>query len=343
LIPQSFIQELLTRVDIVDVVGRSVKLKKAGANYQGLCPFHNEKTPSFSVSPTKQFYHCFGCGAHGSSINFLMEHFGMGFVEAVHELARDAGLTVPEDNSREGRDAAQKASQQLALSQWMDRAAAYYRLRLKETPAAIQYLKDRGVSGETAKRFGLGYAPAGWRNLEGGLRGLGGPRELPRLWSRHIVNSAAVVPFLPARGSVADVGSGAGFPGIVVALLRPDLDVTLIETMERRTQWLSDVVEELDLDNVTIRRARAEEIKDRFDVVTARAVANLSKLVRLTAPLLRPGGALLALKGMRAQDEVDDAKYLIKKAKLSVAVVHEVVTPGDETTAVVEIRRPKNR
>ena len=169
MIPQSFIQELLTRVDIVDVVGRSVKLKKAGANYQGLCPFHNEKTPSFSVSPTKQFYHCFGCGAHGSSINFLMEHFGMGFVEAVHELARDAGLTVPEDNSREGRDAAQQASQQLALSQWMDRAAAYYRLRLKETPAAIQYLKDRGVSGETAKRFGLGYAPAGWRNLEGVL------------------------------------------------------------------------------------------------------------------------------------------------------------------------------
>ena len=169
MIPQSFIQELLTRVDIVDVVGRSVKLKKAGANYQGLCPFHNEKTPSFSVSPTKQFYHCFGCGAHGSSINFLMEHFGMGFVEAVHELARDAGLTVPEDNSREGRDAAQKASQQLALSQWMDRAATYYRLRLKETPAAIQYLKDRGVSGETAKRFGLGYAPAGWRNLEGVL------------------------------------------------------------------------------------------------------------------------------------------------------------------------------
>jgi len=96
--------------------------------------------------------------------------------------------------------------------------------------------------------------------------------------------------------------------GIVVALLRPDLDVTLIETMERRTQWLSDVVEELDLDNVTIRRARAEEIKDRYDVVTARAVANLSKLVRLTAPLLRPGGALLALKGMRAQDEIDDAK-----------------------------------
>ncbi|WP_407641297.1 16S rRNA (guanine(527)-N(7))-methyltransferase RsmG [Actinomyces bovis] len=176
---------------------------------------------------------------------------------------------------------------------------------------------------------------------EGELRGLVGPRELPRLWSRHLVNSAAVVPFLPARGTVADVGSGAGFPGIVVALLRPDLEVTLIETMERRTQWLQDVVEELDLDNVTIRRARAEEVKDRYDAVTARAVANLSKLVRLTAPLLRQGGALLALKGTKAQEEVDDAKYVIKKARLESAVVHEVVMPGEEHTMVVEVRRPK--
>ncbi|WP_235984870.1 16S rRNA (guanine(527)-N(7))-methyltransferase RsmG [Actinomyces trachealis] len=176
---------------------------------------------------------------------------------------------------------------------------------------------------------------------EGELRGLMGPRELPRLWSRHIVNSAAVVPFLPMSGTVADVGSGAGFPGIVVALLRPDLDVTLIETMERRAQWLQDVVDELDLDNVTIRRARAEEVKDRYDAVTARAVANLSKLVRLTAPLLHQGGVLLALKGAKAQDEVDDAKYVIKKARLAPAVVHEVVTPGDERTTVVELRHSK--
>ena len=194
-----------------------------------------------------------------------------------------------------------------------------------------------GVSFAAAEHFAQMLAE------EGELRGLVGPRELPRLWSRHIVNSAAIVPFLPARGSVSDVGSGAGFPGVVVALLRPDLDVTLIETMERRTQWLSDVVEELGLDNVTVRRSRAEEVKDRYDVVTARAVANLSKLVRLVSPLLRPGGVLLALKGMRAQAEVDDAKYVIKKVKLSTAVVHEVVTPGDETTAVVEIRRPKKR
>ena len=169
MIPQSFIQELLTRVDVVDVVGKAVKLRKAGANYQGLCPFHNEKTPSFSVSPTKQFYHCFGCGAHGSAISFLMEHHGLGFVEAVHELARDVGLTVPEDHSREGAEAARKASQQLALSQWLDQAARYYRSRLKETPAAISYLKERGVTGEIARHFGLGYAPAGWRNLEGVL------------------------------------------------------------------------------------------------------------------------------------------------------------------------------
>ena len=175
---------------------------------------------------------------------------------------------------------------------------------------------------------------------EGELRGLVGPRELPRLWSRHLVNSAAVVPFLPSRGAVADVGSGAGFPGIVVALLRPDLEITLIETMERRVDWLDDVVTELDLDNVTIRRARAEEVKDRYDAVTARAVANLSKLVRLTAPLLRQGGSLLALKGQKAEAEVQDAKYVIKKAKLLPAVVHEVVTPGDEVTRVVEVRRP---
>lgn len=198
---------------------------------------------------------------------------------------------------------------------------------------------------EMRQLFGLAFAGAEHyaRMLqeEGELRGLVGPRELPRLWSRHIVNSAAVVPFLPSRGTVADVGSGAGFPGIIVALLRPDLDVTLIETMERRVEWLGDVVSELDLDNVTVRRGRAEEIPDRYDAVTARAVAKLSTLVRLTSRLLRPGGALLALKGAKAEAEVEDAVYVIKKAKLSKAVVHEVVTSGDEVTKVVEVRRPK--
>ena len=198
---------------------------------------------------------------------------------------------------------------------------------------------------EMRQLFGLAFAGAEhyaqMLQEEGELRGLVGPRELPRLWSRHIVNSAAVVPFLPSRGTVADVGSGAGFPGIIVALLRPDLDVTLIETMERRVEWLGDVVSELDLDNVTVRRGRAEEIPDRYDAVTARAVAKLSTLVRLTSRLLRPGGALLALKGAKAEAEVEDAVYVIKKAKLSEAVVHEVVTSGDEVTKVVEVRRPK--
>ncbi|RAX22535.1 16S rRNA (guanine(527)-N(7))-methyltransferase RsmG [Actinomyces sp. Z5] len=178
---------------------------------------------------------------------------------------------------------------------------------------------------------------------EGELRGLVGPRELPRLWTRHIVNSAAVVPFLPDHGRVADIGSGAGFPGIVVALLRPDLDVVLVESMERRTQWLDDVVAQLDLDNVTVRRARAEELRAKYDAVTARAVANLSKLVRLTSPLLRPGASLLALKGARAEAEVADAKYVIKRARLEPAVIHEVVTPGEEVTKVVEVRRPASR
>lgn len=198
---------------------------------------------------------------------------------------------------------------------------------------------------EVRELFGLAFAGAEhFAQMladEGELRGLVGPRELPRLWTRHIVNSAAVVPFLPARGTVADVGSGAGFPGIVAALMRPDLEFTLIETMERRVEWLELVVDELGLDNVTVLRARAEEVTDRYDAVTARAVANLSKLVRLTSRLLRQGGCLLALKGEKAQAEVEDAKYVIKKAKLLPATVHEVITPGDDVTRVVEIRRPR--
>ena len=177
---------------------------------------------------------------------------------------------------------------------------------------------------------------------EGELRGLVGPRELPRLWTRHLANSAAVVDFLPRRGAVADVGSGAGFPGVVIALLRPDLEVTLIEPMERRIDWLTDVVAELDLANAVVRRARAQEVRDRFDAVTARAVAGLPRLVRITAPLLRPGGRLLALKGARAQDEVDEARRVIKGAGLEPAIIHDVVTPGGESTRVVEIRRRRS-
>ena len=164
MIPQSFIADLLNRIDIVEVVGRHVTLKKAGANFQGLCPFHNEKSPSFSVSPTKQFYHCFGCGAHGSAISFLMEHSGLTYVDSIEELARSAGLTVPREERRP-QDLA-KQQQAVALSEVMSPAADWYKQQLKQNTRAIDYLKGRGLSGEIAKRFNLGYAPESWQGLE---------------------------------------------------------------------------------------------------------------------------------------------------------------------------------
>ncbi|MFP5411757.1 MAG: DNA primase, partial [Gammaproteobacteria bacterium] len=164
MIPQSFIQDLLARVDIVDVVGRYVRLKKAGANYLGLCPFHTEKSPSFTVSPTKQFYHCFGCGAHGSAIGFLMEHAGLGYVDAVTELARSLGLEVPREPGTGGRTGPDPRTP--GLLDLLARAAQFYRRRLKDTPRAVDYLKGRGLTGEIAARFGIGYAPDQWRGLE---------------------------------------------------------------------------------------------------------------------------------------------------------------------------------
>jgi DNA primase len=165
-IPQSFIQDLLNRVDIVDVVGRYVQLKKGGANFMGLCPFHNEKSPSFTVSPTKQFYHCFGCGAHGTAINFLIEYSGLGFVEAVKDLAQGVGMMVPENDDR--ILPAQRAEQQarsMALTDAMTVAGDFYRHQLRGAQSAVAYLKGRGLSGEIAARFGLGYAPDGWDAL----------------------------------------------------------------------------------------------------------------------------------------------------------------------------------
>jgi DNA primase len=162
MIPQSFIQDLLNRLDIVEVVEHYLPLKKAGANYVACCPFHNEKSPSFSVSPTKQFYHCFGCGAHGTAISFVMEHVGLGFVEAIEDLAKGVGLEVP----REGRtDAPSRPKAAPDLFDVMQAATRYYIDQLKQSPRAIDYLKRRGMSGEIAKRFGVGYAPEGWQNL----------------------------------------------------------------------------------------------------------------------------------------------------------------------------------
>jgi DNA primase len=169
-IPQSFIQELLARVEIVDVIDRHVKLKRAGANYVACCPFHSEKTPSFTVSPTKQFYHCFGCGAHGTAVGFLMEYSALGFVDAVKELAQSVGMQVPEN-----RGEAARRKPEADLYDVLLQAAQYYRARLKDSPRAIAYLKQRGLSGEIAKRFGIGYAPEGWQNLAAAFSDYAGP------------------------------------------------------------------------------------------------------------------------------------------------------------------------
>ncbi len=161
MIPDTFKQDLLNRVDIVDVIERYVPLRKAGTNLSACCPFHSEKTPSFTVSPSKQFYHCFGCGAHGNAISFVMEYQGLGYIDAVRSLAEGAGMQFPEfeprrEKSQEGPD----------LSEILERASQYYRQQLKASPRAIEYLKRRGLSGQIAARFGIGFAPDGWQNLQ---------------------------------------------------------------------------------------------------------------------------------------------------------------------------------
>jgi DNA primase len=166
-IPAPFVHDLLARVDIVEIVGRSVELKRAGSTHKGLCPFHGEKSPSFTVSASRQTYHCFGCGVHGNAIGFLMEHHGMGFIDAVRDLAQGAGLAVPEETGSpaEREQAAAHKQKQATLGDVLARAAENYRRQLKASERAIAYLKSRGLSGEIAARFGLGYAPEGWRGL----------------------------------------------------------------------------------------------------------------------------------------------------------------------------------
>lgn len=163
MIPESFIQELLNRVDIVDVIDKNVALKKAGANYSACCPFHNEKSPSFTVSPSKQFYHCFGCGAHGTALGFLMEYQGLSFVESINELARSVGMVVPQETRDPDKPAAKVV---VGLQDALQQAAQYYKEQLKQSDRAIAYLKGRGLSGQIAAKFQVGYAPAGWQNLQ---------------------------------------------------------------------------------------------------------------------------------------------------------------------------------
>ena len=167
-IPSAFIDDLLSRVDIVEVIDQRVPLKKTGREYQACCPFHHEKTPSFTVSPTKQFYHCFGCGAHGTTIGFLMQYDHLDFVEAVEELARVAGVEIPYEQ-REAPEVRQ-AHKQTQTTQFdlMARCDRFYRQQLRQHPqahVAVDYLKSRGLTGEIAARFNIGYAPPGWDNL----------------------------------------------------------------------------------------------------------------------------------------------------------------------------------
>lgn len=200
-------------------------------------------------------------------------------------------------------------------------------------PGTVEALGD---AFDVVRAFGRMVAHAGVE------RGLVGPREVPILWERHLLNSAAVAPLLPTGGLVVDVGSGAGFPGVVLAAVRPDLEVMLLEPMERRVAWLDEVVRALGLANVTVVRGRAEDQHGvlRAAAVTARAVAALDKLAGWTLPLLEQGGVLLALKGSRASAELEVARPVLASLGGDAGEVLEVTCPpGGPTTAVVRVVR----
>ena len=165
MIPSAFIDDLLARTDIVEIIESRVTLKKTGQNYSGLCPFHQEKSPSFSVSQDKQFYYCFGCQASGSALTFLMEFERLDFISSVEALAARLGLSVPDDRQRQSSEESQRRKSVLLQ---LEKAADFYRLQLRshgQRAKAVGYLKNRGLSGPIARDFGLGFAPPGWDNL----------------------------------------------------------------------------------------------------------------------------------------------------------------------------------
>ena len=174
-IPRAFIDDLIERIDIVEVVDHRVKLKKSGKNYSACCPFHDEKSPSFTVSPDKQFYYCFGCGATGNALGFLMEYERLAFPDAIESLAKLAGLTVPREENTDPKQRARQQAQEQArntLYTLMEASSEFYQRQLRESDSrdkAINYLKNRGLSGQIAKDFGIGYAPPGWDNLSGSI------------------------------------------------------------------------------------------------------------------------------------------------------------------------------
>ncbi len=219
-IPQAFIDELLGRADIVNVVGSRVALKRAGRDYKGLCPFHDEKTASFTVSPAKGFYHCFGCGAHGTALGFLMSYDNLSFPEAAETLADMVGLEVPRETGAQEAPAAEDG-----LLAVLREADQIYRRALRESPVAVEYLKGRGVDGHTAARFGIGYAPDAWDTV---LRALGnGEPQVEKLIEAGLVirneqgrcydrfRDRIMFPIRDTRGNVIGFGGrvlGAGEP-----------------------------------------------------------------------------------------------------------------------------------
>jgi DNA primase len=221
LIPDSFKQDLLNRVDIIELVSRYVQLKKGGANYLGLCPFHGEKTPSFTVSPAKQFYHCFGCGVHGNAIGFVMAYSALGYVDAIKELAASAGMQVPESRPPTPAEAARK-ERETDLYAVMEKAMEFYRGELKKSSRAIEYLKGRGLTGEIAARFRIGYAPDAWQGLKEAFEDYSHPSLVEcglviegegKRYDRF--RDRVLFPIFSARGAVIGFGGrvmGAGEP-----------------------------------------------------------------------------------------------------------------------------------
>ena len=222
LIPQHFIDDLLAKTDIVELINRRVPLKKQGREYTACCPFHNEKTPSFTVSPDKQFYHCFGCGVHGSAIAFLLEYENLAFVEAVEELANSAGMEVPREENNQTSGKSQGELQPLFDA--LTKASTYFQQQLTKHPTAIDYLKQRGLTGEIARDFLLGYAPDGWDNL---LKTLSPGIDQPRLLEAGLLSrndqgrvydkfrDRIIFPIRDTRGRVVAFGAriiGSGEP-----------------------------------------------------------------------------------------------------------------------------------
>lgn len=194
------------------------------------------------------------------------------------------------------------------------------------------------AAGVFASRLDLAEKYAHLLATEAVVRGLIGPREVPRIWDRHIMNSAVVAPRLPEGATVADIGTGAGLPGLVWAIARPDIQMSLVEPLLRRTSFLEEAVDELGLDNIVVVRARAEEVDKTFDVVTARAVAALDKLGRWCMPLVRPGGVLLAMKGRTAGEEVSAATATLHRLGAT-SIVVKTYENGDVPTTVVEVSK----